>query len=49
MMNFQNFEKLEWKLHVHGNFWSLELDKQIADYTSRYEPDDQLEWLLVLE
>ena len=27
----------------------MELDKQIADYTSTYEPDDQLEWTLVLE
>ncbi|XP_034232212.1 protein SCAI [Thrips palmi] len=27
----------------------LELDKQIVDYTSTYEPDDQLEWSLVLE
>lgn len=26
-----------------------ELDKQIVDYTSTYEPDDQLEWSLVLE
>ncbi|CAK9797577.1 Protein SCAI [Anthophora quadrimaculata] len=26
-----------------------ELDKQIADYTSTYEPDDQLEWNLVLD
>nr|CAD7569492.1 unnamed protein product [Timema californicum] len=26
-----------------------ELDNQIADYTSTYEPDDQLEWSLVLE
>ncbi|XP_049829971.1 protein SCAI isoform X2 [Schistocerca gregaria] len=27
----------------------MELDKQIIDYTSTYEPDDQLEWSLVLE
>nr|CAD7462080.1 unnamed protein product [Timema tahoe] len=27
----------------------MELDNQIADYTSTYEPDDQLEWSLVLE
>ncbi|XP_065352751.1 protein SCAI isoform X2 [Cloeon dipterum] len=27
----------------------VELDKQIVDYTSTYEPDDQLEWSLVLE
>ncbi|XP_044734117.1 protein SCAI [Chrysoperla carnea] len=27
----------------------IELDKQIADYTSTYEPDDQIEWSLVLE
>lgn len=27
----------------------MELDKQIVDYTSTYEPDDQLEWSLVLE
>lgn len=27
----------------------VELDKQIADYTSTYEPDDQIEWNLVLE
>ncbi|PSN33551.1 Protein SCAI [Blattella germanica] len=27
----------------------IELDKQIVDYTSTYEPDDQLEWSLVLE
>ncbi|EEB18750.1 conserved hypothetical protein [Pediculus humanus corporis] len=27
----------------------MELDKQIADYTSTYEPDDQLEWTLVLD
>lgn len=26
-----------------------ELDKQIADYTSTYEPEDQLEWSLVLD
>ncbi|XP_015186599.1 PREDICTED: protein SCAI isoform X1 [Polistes dominula] len=26
-----------------------ELDAQIADYTSTYEPDDQLEWNLVLD
>ncbi|KAJ8866266.1 hypothetical protein PR048_032109 [Dryococelus australis] len=28
---------------------SNELDNQISDYTSTYEPDDQLEWSLVLE
>ncbi|XP_063227251.1 protein SCAI isoform X2 [Bacillus rossius redtenbacheri] len=27
----------------------MELDNQISDYTSTYEPDDQLEWSLVLE
>ncbi|XP_039287520.1 protein SCAI isoform X1 [Nilaparvata lugens] len=27
----------------------MELDKQIVDYTSTYEPDDQLEWSLVLD
>lgn len=27
----------------------MELDKQIADYTSTYEPEDQLEWTVVLE
>lgn len=26
-----------------------ELDKQIADYTSTYEPEDQLEWTVVLD
>lgn len=26
-----------------------ELDAQIVDYTSTYEPDDQLEWNLVLD
>lgn len=30
-------------------FFIQELDKQIVDYTSTYEPDDQLEWSLVLE
>jgi len=27
----------------------VELDKQIADYTSTYEPEDQLEWTVVLD
>ncbi|XP_055701430.1 protein SCAI isoform X2 [Phlebotomus papatasi] len=27
----------------------VELDKQIAEYTTTYEPEDQLEWSLVLE
>lgn len=31
------------------NYGLQELDKQIVDYTSTYEPDDQLEWSLVLE
>lgn len=26
-----------------------ELDRHIADYTSTYEPDDQIEWTLVLD
>lgn len=26
-----------------------ELDRHISDYTSTYEPDDQLEWSLVLD
>lgn len=26
-----------------------ELDKQIADYTSTYEPEDQMEWTVVLD
>lgn len=27
----------------------IELDRHIADYTSTYEPDDQIEWSLVLD
>lgn len=27
----------------------IELDRHISDYTSTYEPDDQIEWSLVLE
>lgn len=27
----------------------VELDRHIADYTSTYEPDDQIEWSLVLD
>lgn len=26
-----------------------ELDRHVADYTATYEPDDQLEWSLVLD
>ena len=34
---------------VHNDtLWFQELAKQIDDYTATYEPEDQLEWSLVL-
>jgi len=36
-------------VHTFITYGLQELDKQIVDYTSTYEPDDQLEWSLVLE